>query len=373
MRACTWALSALACAASGLAIADSAAGPSVGVDPDARSAIDTLACNACWTPLQGKVCVLAGRALYLVRPDGGFERLDCATPVMEWSWSPDGQTLFYRRLAPKGHGCRWLKRLQSRHQIRALSLEVGRDRLLVRNGIHPACSPDGRELAFGRLHGVNLQVTMVSTRGGRATNLAPGLSTPHDGPGRWSPDGHWLASVASAAGWPDPFRPRTDRLYAISAEGSSAAPVALYKFRGAHVVPPAWTADGRAIWFLERSPHHYPEELYSLWEARIDPPGVRRLALLRPSGFIWTGRWSPDLSFLATAEDETVRTYHVAREGPSSARFELMGEMRTEGEKLPWIEWSHDARELLVCWGRRVVIVKADDLTQVRQVWPPGP
>ncbi len=104
------------------------------------------------------------------------------------SFSPDGVRLVYEVLGP-------------RHAIWVSSVADGRGVPLDRESPDqhsPAWSPDGKWIAYKRLHGKNWELVKVPSGGGQPVRLAEAAPGGGDHTA-WSPTGEWIAHVADGA------------------------------------------------------------------------------------------------------------------------------------------------------------------------------
>jgi S1-C subfamily serine protease len=166
--------------------------------------------------------------LYTVAPDGRREALLVRNGVNpKWSWNG-------RRVAFVRDGDIYVKRLYAKRLVR-----LTRD---ARDERNPSWSPDDEWIAFARSVGGrrdgsgNYDVYVVPTDASRSPKVLVGGPGTQKGPA-WSPDGKWLAfetngqiGVASPDG-------RTVRALTTSGEN----------------VSPAWAPDGKSIAFAGRS------------------------------------------------------------------------------------------------------------------------
>jgi Tol biopolymer transport system component len=163
--------------------------------------------------------------LWVVRPDGsGLRRLLRAG--VEPAYSPDGRQIAFVR--PDSRDRPWLY----------IAGSSGRGVRRAGLGAHPSWSPDGRYLVVERGVGLNrvADLWLLRVSDGLATRLT---RTPHvseQGPA-WSPDGHWIAFSVAGNGFQD--------IYAVSASGGGRHAITHGPPAGGNFEP-AWKPDPRA-------------------------------------------------------------------------------------------------------------------------------
>jgi serine/threonine protein kinase len=99
------------------------------------------------------------------------------------SWSPDGKQLAYARSAEfwgtwDHYSTAWPTVGAMRRGIEVLDMEKRGTRVLVRNGVNPAWSPDGKYIAFTRqpsfFYRHLAEVLLIPAQGGEARRIGPG-------------------------------------------------------------------------------------------------------------------------------------------------------------------------------------------------------
>lgn len=160
--------------------------------------------------------------LWVVRPDGsGLRRL--VRGGVEPAYSPDGRHIAFVR--PDARDRPWLYIVES----------SGRDLRRIGLGAHPSWSPDGRYLVVERGVGLNRIADVWSLRvsDARATRLTRTPSVSEQGPA-WSPDGRWIAFSMTANGFQD--------IYAMPASGGRPHAITHGPPAGGNFEP-AWKPD----------------------------------------------------------------------------------------------------------------------------------
>lgn len=167
--------------------------------------------------------------------DGGPARrvTETVAPEAEPAWAPDSRRLAYT------------SRRSGTMRVHLYDFATGQEREVSAAGADhatPTFSPDGRELAFVR---DGRRLVVVQLEGGGERVVAEGqLWRPPFGGGRplaWSPDGKWLAFLATDG------RMFTN-VNVVPADGS-AAPVAVSRLANTFAGSLAWAPDGKAIYF----------------------------------------------------------------------------------------------------------------------------
>ena len=160
--------------------------------------------------------------LWVVRPNGsGLRRLVRAG--VEPVYSPDGRRIAFVR--PDARDRPWLYIVGS----------SGRGQHRIGLGAHPSWSPDGRYLVVERGVGLNrvADLWLLRVSDGRATRLTRTPSVSEQGPA-WSPDGRWIAFSVARTGFQD--------IYAMPASGGSPHAIT-HGPPGGSNFEPAWQPD----------------------------------------------------------------------------------------------------------------------------------
>jgi Tol biopolymer transport system component len=132
----------------------------------------------------GRLAVIGGRNVYIVRPDGRLLReivlpYDVGFPA----WSPDGRHLLVTQLRPEV-------------TLVIVSPVSGSRRRLLRTRAPAAWgswSPDGKSVAFTKFVDGTWDLFVVERASGRERRLTSGVGA--EVAPAWSPDGRWLAYV----------------------------------------------------------------------------------------------------------------------------------------------------------------------------------
>jgi eukaryotic-like serine/threonine-protein kinase len=142
------------------------------------------------------------------------------------AWSPDGSTLAYARLNRSGLWDIW--------EVPSLG---GTPRRVILNASDPAWSPDGRSLAYESLSDRGLWIS--SSSGENRRRLASPTAGWRDSEPRFSPDAREVA-----------FSERADGPYAeLQVVDLNSGTVRQLTHDGALALSPAWSPDGKFIYF----------------------------------------------------------------------------------------------------------------------------
>lgn len=148
----------------------------------------------------------AGWEVWVINAAGqNARRLASGALLDRMDWTLDGEVLFTSR-SPSGTS------------ISAVHAETGEQRRITTGSSDrsPRCSPDGMSIAFLSGRAGHVDVWLVPTAGGAATQLTE-ATNPLDEPRWapvWSPDNRWVAYVSSRSG-----QRNNDDLWVVSREG----------------------------------------------------------------------------------------------------------------------------------------------------------
>jgi Tol biopolymer transport system component len=247
-------------------------------------------------------------------------------------WSPDGETIVFRRNAGQYPGY-----FGAGGDVHLIGADGEDPELLLATGTShgPATwSPDGRRLTVA--DGRNVVVVDVATR--RVTlRTAPPAGVRHHSP-VWSPLGHEVAFIESEPGSPS-------RLLAVAADGSGTArTVVAEPVDGVAAI--AWSPDARTLALLRAG---------ELW--RVDPDGGN---LVRLTDLAAHERYAQDLAFAPDARSIALSVNGPGRpdEPPYPAVWivDLVGggarQLATPPESSAHdLTWTPDGRHIVVTAG----------------------
>jgi serine/threonine protein kinase len=143
--------------------------------------------------------------------------------------------------------------------------------------IFPACSPDGRWIAFTSDRDNARQICLLDTKSGEVRQLTKSKST-NQSP-VWSPDGKRIAFTSERDGNPE--------IYVMNTDGSG--PVNLTRDPG-YDADPAWSPDGTKIAFASRRQGYAGFRVFVM---NADGGNPHAISLTDSPGYVYPS-WSPD-------------------------------------------------------------------------------
>lgn len=175
---------------------------------------------------------------------GGEERLTRGRVVdTDPAWSPDGERIAFTRTRVRFHPDEDAFSVLSQGIYVMDANGTGVRQLTAgRRDAHPAWSPDGERIAFGR--GTGIWVMKPDGSGEIKLTRGPEFQGVEAISASFSPDGERIAFLGAPKG------ARTRVVRVMSADGSDAAPLKNRPRTGLNPSAPAWSPDGRRIAFV---------------------------------------------------------------------------------------------------------------------------
>ena len=229
--------------------------------------------QAVWSPDGKKIACMADDTLRVMSADGSNDQEIMTVKTFQKSnfiWSPDKEHIYM------------VEYLKNKMGIYALSLSTQEKRLVLPDGVHLACSPDGKHLAFAKRDESSkyIEVFMVDVDGTNLRQLTFNQNTNRYYPA-WSPDGKQIVFDSDA---PD----GTKALMAVSVEDGKIREIFRAKKPDDRFLMANWSPDGsKLVWFGRM-------EMSGLHIGNISDGEYQRFALdLEEAYHIWPN-WSPD-------------------------------------------------------------------------------
>ena len=151
----------------------------------------------------------------------------------------------------------------------------------------PACSPDGRQIAF-RSERQGGGIFVMGIAGGSARRLLPFGYNP-----AWSPDGREIALATEGVEDPGSRQTNSD-LWRVEVATGAKRPVVV----GADAVQPSWSPHGRRIAYWGLPPGSAERVLWT-----VPAAGGTPVRVTHDSHLNWNPVWSPDGSYLYFGSD----------------------------------------------------------------------
>lgn len=192
--------------------------------------------------------------------------------------------------------------------------------------LFPACSPDGRWIAFNSNRDGKSEIYIMGAEGGSAKQLTH--SKGNNQAPAWSPDGKRIAFSSSRSG--------NYEIYVMNADGSH---VINLTHNSGHDADPAWSPDGTKIAFASRRRGYHGFRVFVM-----DADG-RNLHAVSPTdspGYVYPA-WSPDGKRLAYGGPcaEAIEIFACNADGSQHRQLTRLGGMSS----LP--AWSRDGKRIV--------------------------
>ena len=174
---------------------------------------------------------------------------------------------------------------------------------------YPACSPDGRRIAFTSERGLTRDLYVMDSDGNNVIRLTH--NNFFESRPTWSPDGTRIAFSSFR------FDVGNSEIYAMDADGNNLTRLAKHEF---HDVRPSWSPDGRKIAFVSYRDGgmNDPEHIFVM---NADGTGRRNLTGDTHLTKSFSPTWSPDgrkIAFQSQrffAQDARTHIYVITAEG----------------------------------------------------------
>jgi TolB protein len=183
---------------------------------------------------QTRIAYVAQNRIHVADSDGENDRTvgDPGT-VLSPSWHPNGRTLAYTALGPRGS------------RVIILDLVTGRSRVLssAAGGLNitPVYSPDGQTIVYAHGDDDGTDLVISDADGGPARKITIGRGTDNVSP-TFSPDGRRIAFTSGRSGHPE--------VYLMDADGTNAELLTPFAFGDQYYRSnPDWSPDSRTIAF----------------------------------------------------------------------------------------------------------------------------
>jgi Tol biopolymer transport system component len=195
-----------------------------------------------------------------------------------------------------------------------------------REDVFPACSPDGRWIAFSSERNGKSDIYLMSLEDGFIKQLTHGKSS--DRAPAWSPDGKRIAFTSNRDG--------NTEIYVMNEDGSD--PVSLTRNSG-YDADPAWSPDGRMIAFASRRSE---QRGFRLFVMDADGRNARAISATDSPGYVYPA-WSPDGNRIAYGglSDKSMEIFVCDADGSQHRRLTQLG-----GDNSMAV-WSRDGKRIV--------------------------
>jgi len=317
-----------------------------------------------WSPDGRLIVFTRERDLYTVRPDGTHVQLRVkASSAGEQSltpldWQPRPAHAASQTVAGSATaGQLAFVRFRAAGSIYSVAQDGTGMRRLIRDGIDPAWSPDGRHLAYGLPSFFPQSQIMISDpSGGHRRQLTHGAASGAYQPA-WSPDGRRIAFA------------RDGSLFSIRTDGKGRKKL----FKSSPLQPerqialqPAWSPDGRRIAFSSQAPDaNLPSGSgsFDIWTIPAGGGTPTMLTRSQPGDAYFAPAWSPDGRQLAF-EDSVIPAEGTS---PTPGRQYGVYVVNADGTGQHLVAlggaapaWSPDGRLIAFERGQDVFVMNAD-------------